>query len=66
METLHYTVPQMSCAHCEAAITEEIAGVAGVESVTVDLDSKLVEVRGAGVEDAAIRAAINEAGYDVA
>jgi copper chaperone CopZ len=40
--------------------------VAGVESVEVDLDTKLVVVSGEGLDDAAIRAAIDEAGYEAA
>ena len=63
---LTYLVDGMSCDHCKAAVTEEVTQVAGVESVDVDLDTKLVRVRGAGVDDAAVRDAIDEAGYDVA
>ena len=63
-QQLVYTVPGVSCAHCRAAITEEVAPLAGVESVDVDLDAKRVAVRGAGLDDAAIRAAIEEAGYE--
>ena len=65
-DTLTYTVPGMHCGHCEAAVTEEVSGVAGVESVSVDLDSKRVDVTGAQLDDAAIRAAIEEAGYEAA
>ena len=65
-ESLTYTVPGMSCGHCQAAITEEVEQVAGVTGVAVDLDSKVVTVTGTGVEDAAVRAAIDEAGYEVA
>ena len=61
-----YTVPGMSCSHCEAAVKEEVSALAGVEAVEVDLDSKRVEVRGDTLDDAAIRAAIEEAGYEVA
>lgn len=64
--TLTYTVPGMSCGHCEAAVTEEVSAVAGVASVEVDLDTKLVVVRGEGLDDAALRAAIDEAGYEAA
>ena len=56
----------MHCEHCERAVTEEISAVAGVESVVVDLDSKRVVVRGSGLDDGAIRAAIEAAGYDAA
>lgn len=66
METHIYTVPGMHCGHCQAAVTEELEGVPGVESVQVDLDSKLVTVSGEGLDDAALRAAIGEAGYEVA
>jgi copper chaperone len=55
----------MSCAHCTAAIEGEISRVAGVVSVSADLDTKLVTVRGAGLSDAELRAAIDEAGYEV-
>ncbi len=63
---LRYTVSGMSCGHCTAAVEEEVARVAGVESVDADLDTKLVLVRGEKLEDAALRAAIVEAGYEAA
>lgn len=65
-ETLTYTVPGMSCGHCEAAVTDEVSAVEGVESVAVDLDSKRVEVTGERLDDSAIRAAIVDAGYEAA
>jgi len=64
-ETVTYTVPGMSCGHCENAVKAEVSEVAGVESVDVDLDSKEVTVTGAGLSDEALRAAIVDAGYDV-
>ena len=66
MDVLEYTVPGMHCGHCKVAVTEEVSAVPGVESVVVDLDSKRVEVRGTALEDAALRAAIEEAGYEAA
>jgi copper chaperone len=66
METHTYAVPEMHCGHCQAAITEELKGVRGVESVEVDLDSKLVAVTGEALDDGALRAAIGAAGYEVA
>ncbi len=66
MQTLTYSVPGISCGHCRAAITGEVTQVAGVAAVDVDLAGKVVTVTGAGVEDAAVRDAIDEAGYDVA
>jgi copper chaperone len=64
-ELFSYSVPGMTCEHCRAAIVNEVAGVAGVESVEVDLGTKLVSVRGQGVSDDDVRAAIDEAGYDI-
>jgi copper chaperone len=61
---LTYLVAGMSCGHCEVAVTEEVAKVAGVDAVDVDLDSKLVRVHGREVDEAAVAAAIDEAGYD--
>lgn len=65
-QELVYSVPGVSCGHCRAAITEEVAPLEGVESVDVDLEAKRVAVRGAALDDAAIRAAIEEAGYEAA
>lgn len=65
-ESITYTVPGMSCDHCKEAVTREVSAVADVASVEVDLDSKLVTVTGENLDDAALRAAIDEAGYEVA
>ena len=65
-QTLSYSVPGMSCGHCRAAIAHEVEEVAGVTAVDFDLDTKIVAVRGDDVDDAAVRAAIDEAGYEVA
>jgi copper chaperone CopZ len=61
-----YTVPEMSCGHCKAAVTREVSAVAGVHSVDVDLDTKLVTVTGEQLDDEALRAAIEQAGYEAA
>ncbi len=66
MTEITYTVPDMSCGHCKHAVSSELQQVAGVESVDVDLDTKLVTVRGADLDDAALRGAIEEAGYEAA
>jgi copper chaperone len=65
-EIVTYRVPGMTCEHCKAAVTEELSAVTGVDSVAVDLDSKLVQISGETLEDAALRAAIDEAGYEAA
>lgn len=66
MDERTYSVPGMHCAHCERAVNEQLAAVAGVESVDVDLDAKTVVVRGEGLDDGQLRAAIGEAGYEAA
>jgi copper chaperone CopZ len=63
-QTITYSVPDMSCGHCRAAITAEAGAVPGVETIEVDLDSKLVTVTGSSLDDAALVAAIGEAGYE--
>lgn len=65
-ETFTYSVPGMHCGHCKASVSEELEAVAGVEAVDVDLETKLVVVRGSGLSDGALRAAIEEAGYEAA
>jgi copper chaperone len=64
--TITYSVPDISCGHCGTAITSEVSTVAGVESVEVDLKAKTVTVSGEPLDEAAIFAAIDEAGYEVA
>jgi copper chaperone CopZ len=64
MNTKTYSVPGMHCGHCKAAVSRELEAVTGVERVDVDLETKLVTVRGATLDDAALIAAIDEAGYD--
>ena len=67
MSTTHpptrtYAVSGISCDHCKRAIEDEVTSVADVTSVEVDVAAKLVTV--VGGDDAAVRAAIGEAGYD--
>ncbi len=62
--TRNYSVPGISCDHCKQSIESEVSAVADVASVDVDIEAKRVVVTGG--DDAAIRAAIDDAGYDVA
>jgi copper chaperone CopZ len=66
MAEITYTVPGMHCGHCEQAVAEELEQVPGVASVDVDLETKRVTVRGDALQDAQLRAAIEEAGYEAA
>ena len=65
-DQLTYSVPGMSCGHCRAAITAELAKLSGVSQVDVDLETKRVRVTGSLLDDLAIRTAIDDAGYDIA
>ncbi|MDQ4131658.1 MAG: cation transporter [Actinomycetota bacterium] len=60
-----YSVPGVTCDHCKNAIESELGGVAGVASAQVDVGAKQVTVEGDAGDDE-IRAAIEEAGYEVA
>jgi copper chaperone CopZ len=59
-----YTVHGMTCPHCVLSVTEEVSEVRGVQDVDVDLASGRLVVHG-DVDDAAVRAAVAEAGYEV-
>jgi len=54
----------MTCSHCLDAVAAEVTKVAGVSAVDVDIDTKLVQIHGSGIEPAAVVAAIDDAGYD--
>ena len=64
MAELIYRVPGMHCGNCEQAVKRELSQVDGVDSVEVDLESKLVLVRGHDLSEEKLRAAIDEAGYE--
>lgn len=65
-DTLTLSVPGMTCGHCEAAVKQEVGGVPGVTDVDVDLETKDVVVTGTALDRAALVAAIDEAGFEVA
>jgi copper chaperone len=65
-ETITFNVPGMSCGHCVAAVKTEVAAVAGVETVDVDLETKEVRISGGDLDRTSLAAAIDAAGYDVA
>ena len=67
MSTSTYTVTGMTCGHCVSSVTEEVSQVPGVTDVQVDLATGGLTVTSeAPVDDAAVRAAVEEAGYEVA
>ncbi len=61
--TRRYLVPDISCDHCKTAIENEVQAVDGVSAAVVDIEATSVTV--VGGDDAAVRAAIDEAGYDI-
>ena len=58
-------VPGVRCSNCEAAIRVEVGRVLGVRAVDANLAQKRVTVRGERRDDAAVRDAIEAAGYEV-
>ena len=65
-QTLTYTVLDMSCGHCKAAVSRELLAVTGVTEVDVDRETKHVVVKGDLLDDETLRTAIVEAGYAAA
>jgi copper chaperone CopZ len=64
--TNEYHVTGMVCQHCVSAVTQEIAAIDGVTDVQVDLTTGRVTVTSARpLDEAVIRAAIAEAGYEM-
>lgn len=65
--TSTYTVTGMTCGHCVASVTEEVQEIAGVKDVQVVLETGALTVTSAQpLDDATVRAAVEEAGYALA
>jgi copper chaperone CopZ len=66
VSTTTYTVVGMTCGHCVTAVTEEVSQLPGVTAVDVDLASGGLTVTSqSSLDAAAVRAAVEEAGYEV-
>jgi copper chaperone len=64
MASTTFQVTGMSCAHCEAAIREEVAALDGVARVDVSAASGVLIVESAmPLDDTAVIEAVDEAGY---
>lgn len=62
-----YTVTGMTCNHCARSVTEEVSEITGVSDVAVDLATGAVTITSAEpVSDVDVRAAVEEAGYELA
>jgi copper chaperone len=65
MSTATYTVTGMTCGHCVTSVREEVGELPGVTDVQVELETGRLTVSGDTTDDA-VRAAVQEAGYQVA
>ena len=64
--TTTYTVSGMTCSHCVSSVTEEVTNIPGVTDVQVDLASGAVTITSeTPVEETAVKAAVDEAGYEL-
>ncbi|MDX2694053.1 heavy-metal-associated domain-containing protein [Streptomyces ipomoeae] len=65
--TTVYSVTGMTCGHCEQSVGSAISSLDGVTDVKVDVTAGLVTVTSvAEPDDARVRAAVDEAGYELA
>jgi copper chaperone len=64
-ETTH-TIVGMTCDHCARSVAEEVEAVDGVIAADVELASGRLVVTGNHVDESAVAAAVEEAGYEVA
>jgi copper chaperone len=69
MATSTYDVRGMTCGHCVKSVTEELQGVDGVTAVDVDLNaggvSKVTVTSDTALDEQQVRAAVDEAGYEL-
>ncbi|MFF9867972.1 MULTISPECIES: heavy-metal-associated domain-containing protein [unclassified Streptomyces] len=64
--TTVYQVTGMTCGHCEGAVSSEISEIPGVTSVTAEAATgRVTVVSEAALDEAAVRAAVDEAGYEL-
>ncbi|TDT31151.1 heavy-metal-associated domain-containing protein [Naumannella halotolerans] len=63
MTTTTFAVTGMTCEHCEASVREEVSEIPGVSDIQVSADNGVLVVTGEGVDEAAVLAAVTEAGY---
>lgn len=65
--TTVYKVTGMSCGHCEGSVSGEISQIPGVSSVkAVASTGEVTVVSDAPLDDEAVRAALDEAGFELA
>ncbi len=63
MTAYEYQVTGMTCGHCEMSVREEVGEISGVTDIQVSAQTGLLVVTASGdIEDAAVLAAVEEAG----
>lgn len=67
MTVTEYRVQGMTCGHCENAVRTEVAKLEGVTTLAVSAADGILRIEStAELSDEAVRAAVEEAGYEVA
>ena len=67
MSTQTFDVTGMTCGHCVASVTEEVSDIPGVDQVDVVLETGALSVTSSQpIDPVAVRAAVEEAGYQLA
>ena len=62
--TTEYQVTGMTCGHCEMSVRDEVSTVPGVHDLEVSAQTgKLVVSSASPIDDDAVLAAVDEAGY---
>lgn len=64
-QQIEITVKGMNCSHCSASVERGLSGIAGVESVNVDLKSGLVKVSGTNLDKKQMAEVVDGLGYKV-
>lgn len=64
MAVSEYQVTGMTCGHCEMSVREEVGEIPGVTNIDVSAETGRLVVTGQDdIDDAAVLAAVEEAGY---
>ena len=65
--TQTYTVTGMTCGHCVTSVTEEVQEISGVEKLDIVLETGSLTITSAEPpDDAAVKTAVEDAGYQLA
>lgn len=64
-DTTSYTVQGMTCSSCATKVSDAVTQVPGVTDTDVDLATGTLNVTGTDPDDAAVRSAINDTGYQI-